>query len=795
MYKKAKTSGRLGDEFGICGNNVNYPNNFTTNNVDKAKRIHIWDSPEEALRDDDGAALELYYDNKSGIDLSQYLGIHYVKESLKDRSHEVGTWKFGQEREFGLHYEFNLVDYLIDTNKTRDSRYADWGPVGCSDDQRAEAKKNGQLVARNVSDKWTTIEEESATSVDREPLVQVLVKNDMGDVLLDGYILVHITATPEKEPDNKEINLDPYPSTFDLCNDELVFQIDWAQFSYLALSQQLDHMTKEYFDAHYEADIKQADCETTASGESVDHLYIFKSFTKNGDATPENKTVDKLGYVRYFSNWLGTTNHRFEWWITATELEELTHDKSNYPVEVVRYIRFKEKAGVSPRPAYPYIYVKMTAKISRKEYKVEFAKKNEDYWFGLDGKDAGWDAIIFDVKEPTNGGDIIQISRNVPSTLLGNAVAIKNAHKYYFAPKNEEIIALPTEITGKAPKKYLVTARSGQYDANWNTLYCKYITTPKADSHPWNEATLDEVIQNCAIDYTKGAFTNDKLYAYELNGNNPIWSTRTIIANLDQANGEIVLINNQPCRDILNAVEYVKDHKNIYLDLDSKIQQPEMCTWLALVANNGCDVATKVSYEKASEGLKSFLVSWQRPINMDENQAQDGTDAWTNGNHFYVLDFLKLFDWRGPEKGYMWGDQQWFWAYYNVNYIKVDLNPARVMTNMHNGNGTFVALNTITTQAEFYASDNPEGGSEKLYETKFKLTPTYDYANMNDQLLKDMGIKPENKTLKAKYGVIHYFNNGDNVEKFSIRVPITIGYEWGEFTQMVQINIDRTLGN
>ena len=58
-----------------------------------------------------------------------------------------------------------------------------------------------------------------------------------------------------------------------------------------------------------------------------------------------------------------------------------------------------------------------------------------------------------------------------------------------------------------------------------------------------------------------------------------------------------------------------------------------------------------------------------------------------------------------------------------------------------------------------------------------------------------MGINPANNANKEKFGAIAYYNNGDNVEKFSIRVPITIGYEWGEFTQTVQIDIDRTIGN
>ena len=75
----------------------------------------------------------------------------------------------------------------------------------------------------------------------------------------------------------------------------------------------------------------------------------------------------------------------------------------------------------------------------------------------------------------------------------------------------------------------------------------------------------------------------------------------------------------------------------------------------------------------------------------------------------------------------------------------------------------------------------------------FTLTPTYDFAAQNGALLKYMGINPVNNANKEKFGAIAYYNNGDNVEEFDIRVPITIGYEWGEFTQTVQINIKRTI--
>ena len=761
-YFAGSDKNRLGDEEGIFGNG--FLGLMTTNAGHIASKVHVWDSPEEALNDPDGAALELLYNAADGITLSNYLGIHMVHAALPTREHKVETLGFGAEKVWGLSYEFNLIDYSVDGNVTHDSKYADWGKIGASAAEIADAKAKGQLVARNVKADGKTIDTESATAVDREPLVQVLVKNINGDVVLDGYILIHITrnAAAVATPDN--LLVDNYPAQaaqFEICDGKVVFSTNWSEFSYYVLTQKLDNMTKEDFDANYEADLLATNIGTTADGGEIDQLNIFKDFKKNGTATASND----LGLAKYYPNWEGTTNHRFTWELTAEEFEKLTHDKATYPVEITRYIRFKEKAD-APAAKYPYIYVKMTVSLTRKDIgAITFQSKNDNYWFGLDGADGGWDAIILDVKEPTDGGDIIQFNRDIRSTLLGNMEKISDTHKYFFVPKTVSIKAM----NGKT---YTITPQSGASDVKWNHLYCKYL--PAVDMHLYDEAKLDEILTNCAIDYNLGSFTNDKLYA--VNG-----GTYTQIATLNQATGEIALIKNDPCKDVLNAIGYVENHANV---------STEMRTWVNVVAKNNCDVAKKTNHEKTD--LKSFLVSWQRPINMKEFDNQVMVDAKTNGNIIYVLDFLKLFDWRGEPKGYMWGDQQWFWAYYNVNYIKVNTDPTVVTTNMHNGGNTFKKMSEITNKAELYSYPSMVKGVETY---NFTLTPTYDFAAQNGALLKYMGINPANNANKEKFGAIAYYNNGDNVEKFSIRVPITIGYEWGEFTQTVQIDINRTLGN
>ena len=720
------------------------------------KRVHVWDSPQEALADPDGAALEVYYDSKEGIKISDYMALHAMKQNIKKAGYpyEQDTWSIEEAAKWGLTFEYNLVDYKVDGNKTADSKFAKWVD-----------KKNGQIRAWNVKYDETPQGETSPSAIDREPLVQVLVKR--GDkVVLDGYILIHITKKPVAEAELPTTKIEKFPTAaanFDLCNDIDSYKTTWAQFNDYVLTQTLEGMEKNTFDSQYEPDLKSNDpIETTASGNNV---YALKTFVLDAN---NNATERPLGLAKYYGNSQGTTNHVFAWDLAAAEVEALTHHKTEFPVNVTRYVRYKAIEGSNAK--YKYIYIKLSYDLTRDVVgSVTFATKNKNYWFKLDGTPnvtgADAKAFVLDVKEPTDGGDIVSINRGIRSTLVENIeTGFTNGHKYYFAPK-------ATSVVAQDGKTYTVTPKSDATDVTYNKLYCKHVTAPVADEHVWDEATLDKTLEECAIDYnaTKGAFTNDKLYA-ECDG------VYKQIATLNQTTGEISLINNDFCQKVLNAVGYTEGHKNI---------TTEMSAWVAIVAPTKCGLA-----EKVAEGLN--LASWQRPINLKATEEQQMVDANTNGNTIYLIDILKMFDWRGEANGYMWGKNTWFWAYYNVKAITVDVTPSNVLTNMHYG--TEHKLSEVTTQAELRTY--PQMAKKTTYTFNLRkanygygATNGFQYEAKNNALVKYMN---ENKEV---FGAIYYKNNGDNVNEFYVKVPVTVEYEWGTFKTMVKINIKTTLGH
>ena len=396
-YFKGGPGNRKGDEEGWA----NLVNNSTGNSagICVSSRVHVWDSPEEALADPDGAALELPCMDPNGVDLTQYLGIHYVKENLLSREYDNNRWqvklfKYGEEAAFGLHYEFELMDYKASTNATGDSRYAsfsDWADDGTViTNWNGSTSRTGRIIARNVDatvNNVKTLVAQSTTAVDREPLVRVMVKNDAGKVLLDGYILLHITYTPENLTVD---NYPEYPMTFKGCNDETMMTY-WNQFSNLILHEKLNMSEILNFDNRYWADCIESDVAgyqvITSDTMYVTHDGVYASTNKafmtgvaadghgrgyqlrlfnfgsdiygkgkkdnditavdadgyglpiergSGDQYEENGNIFEqastgtnrttLGNAIYYPNGEGTTNHTFSWTLTPDELEYLTHD-------------------------------------------------------------------------------------------------------------------------------------------------------------------------------------------------------------------------------------------------------------------------------------------------------------------------------------------------------------------------------------------------------------------------------------------------------------------------------------
>ena len=233
-----------------------------------------------------------------------------------------------------------------------------------------------------------------------------------------------------------------------------------------------------------------------------------------------------------------------------------------------------------------------------------------------------------------------------------------------------------------------------------------------------------------------------------------------------------------------------------------------------------------VEQAKNDGPVATFLASWERPINVEVEPIKPALDANTTENFLYFVDYLKMYDWRGPEsmgkQGYMYNEHQWFWAYYNIRKISIDLNPTVVETNMHQADAnTFVKLANVTNYLHLYPIKvvNPNTATEYVAKddaSKAKTYPTvaeygFDEFNLmniadksfrissnNDALKAYMGypgVQPGIPTQKALFGGFYYENLGGNVTVFDVRFPVTIWYEWGPIHTTLTWHIDTTHGH
>lgn len=689
---------------------------------------HVWDSPKKALMDGRGAALSLYYEDEVGVDLADYVAVRLVKsKNLKaNQKPEFITVSPKEALQWGLTFHYNIVNYKLDTNETSESMFL----------KKINADNtDGKFRAQNVKENLA-IGKEALASVGRMPLVQVTVTNNNNEVVLDGYILLYISKTANVNGKNELWT--EQETTFDPCDANDVFKTTWPQFNDLMLTQYLD-MTKETFDHQYEPDLSY-------DGKTMDQ---FADYKEKGEQYADKNA---LGTVFYYGNTEGNTNHTWMWTIPAKEIEAKLHHKDSYTFTT--WVRFRAIDKKSAK--YPYIYVKLTAKVNNKVTNTyAFGNKNVDmYWFD-NGK-----VVRFDVVNPFKGGDISTINRSVRSTLLKNKENwTAPQHSYYFVPGE---ITVKDEYTGKT---YTLTPQSSATDVAYNQVFCKYVST---DVIAYKDAEAH--LATCALDITKGAYANTGLY---------VKGTYVKIATIDPTTGEVKLQKNHTTKAVLNAVGYNKTVESWYKQLNAHI---------GVATANSCGVVEKTTEDK-------FYATWHRPINIFKS-VKPAVDAKTDGNTIKVLDCIKMYDWRGWKKAEteddcianqsnMWGDNYWFWAYYNVSAIDADLTKANVEIKFE-GSDKWVKLNTVTNELDLYGKTASgrvirDGVLHSTFDLSGLSYPTYNAYVLS--------------TLKAKVGSIHYTNNGDVVKSFSVKVPMTITYEWGQIKTDVVINIDHTIGH
>lgn len=448
-----------------------------------------------------------------------------------------------------------------------------------------------------------------------------------------------------------------------------------------------------------------------------------------------------------------------------------------------------------------------------------YGTKLSNYWNhwnptgALDNSQAsnGWSALVFNVDFPRSDYTLKGekwVSR-VCDALLQNRVAIEGKSKYYFAPKDD------ISITTQDGTTYTISPRGDSNQNTYNKLF-----TQGGDQFTWNEATLGDVLSSHSIVYGgdgAGVFNNDILYAYANGKYTPIVRLTqeqdySVSSTWSEA-GSLELVKYLPVGstvydfqagsatentvlyDVLNAIGYPNlsadgnDYSQCDFEHSYKNINRQLRAWLGYVKNDGNNVAQYVEQGKYDDDNKAtILVSWMRPLNayVEPVQMMDGN---TGENYIYLIDYLRLYDWRGdkPDSGYMYDDHCWFWGFYNVKEIDVDLRPGSVLTNLNQQQaGTWVPLSSVSQNIQLRTLDGSTGLRQYPFDLTSYLSPDKEaYVEMY------MGLKPVDYSRKALFGGVRYENLGSSVLNATILVPVTVRYEFGSVTTMMKL----VLGN
>lgn len=701
----------------------------------------LYDDPVVALQKDPAFTLE--YDDAQGFDISTILESHYVWNTQTKNAIDHGKWAYGEEAAYGLHYEYTLINYNVKGNETSDSHYA---------------TLTGSTIKANAvnSDGTANPSVQDQTSIGREPLVKVTVKDADGNVVLYGFIKVKIV----REIGSKVAEEFAWNETVDYCNAKTV-EVTWSQISAQVLSKL--GMSNEEFHALYSL---VGAVTTTGGMTTIDATQYIAATTPAVDGTKFTvaTAAQEVGDVVEIVETEGQRTSKITWTLTPAEqaaiYESDTHSKTIY----IAYTRKAEATDYAP------LYLPLTVTFSRSDAAQNMESvKLTNYWkWGAD-KQPG-----INVPQPYDNGNTRNVAVDIHQVFEGNKIVFPTAYRadvtagryaYYFLPSTTP------------DNKYKLVAASSKIN------------------HKFTTATFDPSADNelkYAINGEAGVYKNDAIYLGSVKPEN-------LIATINQTTGVITYY--RPSAEPYTAAGKAAWYELLNAYGTNTLVEPQAFLKVGMVVWNECGVARAITDNE----LRSFNEYLLRPINVNANDNGQFVDAASNYSYVKLLDLLDFSDWRF-EKFVDLQNQKfhnaWLFGFYRVLKCEVDLDNA--LTNMNQA-----------APDQFTAKLSAVAPNVKVNYLPGSATRTLNgvdnvFAGISDYAHHTKGTQATYNQIRDNYfGQLEYRNNGNPIGFFTdkatgevvkdaegkpchniIRVPVKITYDWGELaTVWVDIKI------
>ena len=681
---------------------------------------HLYTTARAAIENEPSVIVR--YDEADGLDLKEVVTSHIKIDSKSSNkaAHADYAAKF-PKNDYGIDYRFELIDYTSGTYETSESQHA--------------FLKDGHIFVpcASVDGKADQTQTGAAavTAVGRRPLVRVTLQKG-NDIILVGFIKFEITKYTDY------VTVKPFTDwTYKfLCVGD-VNTTTWNQM----VDNVIKHsgLTKEEFCKVYALETIAGVPSTPA----VQYKLDGGKFVKASSAEYLGTVTEKKDAVP------GTTTDVIEWKLEEKDLSAIYKLSGHTKTIWVRYVY----SGVTPTSEYEGIYVPLTVKNVVKPV-ASVSKKLMNYWF------KGEENAKINVQPPVAMGSTIPWDTDINQVWEGNKpvftltpatgfdAATAGGYKYYFAP---------------VQKTYTINGVKYNLFVKETKVYDKYVAT--TGINVTDNAKIKEFELINAITINLGIYTNKVLYCKKGSG-----ATEYEVATLDQTNGIVSYQDNDVAKELLNAYESVP----------SDYEAAQLFANIGVTAYSPCNTALSLS---GAVNPYYFL----RPINakgVDGKFFIDGKDLHVDESNINLFELFDFTDWRGEKFVKAPGDYTnlWYFKYYNVKNIKVDLD--NVTTDLDGGSLGTTKLSDKTTGIHLEYWFGPRTSPTAKYTTTAAANIP---VNIVASAEPNWGISHYNGLID-KFGYIHYHNNTSTVSKdFTICVPVSFTYDWGVVNTHVDI--------
>ncbi len=679
------------------------------------------------------------------IDLAKLVEVHYTTVG---GDHTLLTETDAAYN--GLHFKFELTGLYYGQNVTSESAHAAIKGTILRPQMPDSVKVNGVWTGKAAP--WDNdgvvkgvVGKQDRQTIGRTPLVRVSLLDKDDKVIDYGYIRIRITERPTDAP----VIL---PKTYTYNAGAMTASEAWCGTTTASPFSFKQKWIQMEYDIHHDLDLSQAEFEAhytaDAAGGEFQQYYISAAGYAQVVASPS--TNEKLGTIAYKREAADETTTVIEWDVTAAQLKDyLDHCGTTKPASVTRLVKFTSDGY----KGLPDVYVSIVASpltIAAPQTPVGTlnwdGRKNANYWYAKDShvERSGFTEIHTNVYgvEDAQEPQAISFKQTVQATYVGN-----------------EIVKFDSASLSK-----FITIENKPYDGYANlSMALKFILgTNKEFKGIYNGDTLVFV---CVL-----ADSDRKLQVYRKDD--------TTKALQDVAQLKYTTTNT---RDSINKVNVEYIHTD-YAEALLNYKAHDALADDVLTAY----VAVKARYKDCPFEVNGdpINVRFLRPINVENKNATVEDAAVSQKQIIYLRDLVNLTDWRNePFKTN-------YWYYYNIKSIEVvGVNDGgflsdneNVLTNMNQAvdSDPATSLKAVSTLVEF---------------KYFKAAPGVGTVP---------ALAPNTLPGQADYGRIEYTNLGSTVQKFKVRVPIKVVYEWGGvhtanaygaiFTT-VDINVEKTHDN